>query len=143
MSDLPEYYFRVRENGAAVFRIDAENRHSRIEMEEIAALNIKNGNIKPHGDYQLTQTDMAEITAWMEARRAALAARDLDDLHRAVDYLNLTAHWVTSRASDEALEEITDKLLLAMHDLRSVLVRKKSERLSKSSKQGSEDHSGA
>jgi hypothetical protein len=30
---LPEYYFRVRENGAVVFRVDTENRQRRIEME--------------------------------------------------------------------------------------------------------------
>ena len=31
----------------------------------------------------------------------------------------------------EELEAVTDDLLLAMHDLRSVLVRKKADRLSK------------
>ena len=47
------------------------------------------------------------------------------------DYLNLTTHWAQSRATDEQLEEVTDALLLAMHDLRSVLVRKKADRLLK------------
>ena len=28
--DLPEYYFRVRENGATVFRVDTENRQRRV-----------------------------------------------------------------------------------------------------------------
>ena len=41
----------------------------------------------------------------------------------------LTAQWAQTRASDEQLEAVTDALLLAMHDLRSVLVRKQSERL--------------
>ena len=50
MTDLPEYYFRVRENGAIVFRIDTENRMRRIEMDQIAVVNVKNGEIKPHGD---------------------------------------------------------------------------------------------
>ena len=61
-----------------------------------------------------------------------LAHRDIDDIHRAVDYLNLTTHWAQSRATDEQLEAVTDALLLAMHDLRSVLVRKKADRLVKS-----------
>lgn len=65
----------------------------------------------------------------MEARRETLARRDIDDILRTVDHLNLTAHWAQSKASDEALEEVTDALLLAMHDLRTVLVRKKAERL--------------
>jgi hypothetical protein len=43
--------------------------------------------------------------------------------------LNLTAHWVQTRASADDLAAVTDQLLLAMHDLRNVLVRKLSERL--------------
>ncbi|NSY38512.1 hypothetical protein [Leisingera sp. ANG59] len=130
-ADLPDYYFRVRENGAFVFRVDTENRNRRIEMDQIAVVNIRNGEIKPHGQRQLTAQDIAEIKSWMEARAATLAARDIDDIHRAIDHLNLTAHWVNSRATDAQLEDVTDALLLAMHDLRSVLVRKKADRLMK------------
>jgi hypothetical protein len=46
-----------------------------------------------------------------------------------VDYLNTTTQWAQSKATDEQLEAVTDALLLAMHDLRTTLVRKKSERL--------------
>ncbi|MBD3787659.1 MAG: hypothetical protein IE922_11955 [Sphingomonadales bacterium] len=127
--DLPEYYFRIRENGAAVFKVDTENRQRRIEMDQIAVVNIKNGEVKPQGDRRLSPADLAEIEGWMARRIAQLAARDIDDIHRAVDYLNLTTHWVQSKASDAQLEEVTDALLLAMHDLRSVLVRKKAERM--------------
>lgn len=134
MNDLPEYYFRVRENGAFVFSIDTQNRQRRIEMDQIAVVNIKSGQIKPHGDRVLTATDLAEITKWMESRKALLAQRNLDDIHRAIDYLNTTTHWVNSMADDDELENITDSLLLAMHDLRSVLVRKKADRLMKASK---------
>ena len=129
MSDLPEYYFRVRENGAAVFRVSTENRQRRIEMDEIAVINIRNGSVKPHGDHVLTDEEQEIIAHWMEERRAILAERDIDDIHRAIDYMNLTTHWAQSRASDEDLEEVTDRLLLAMHDMRSVLVRKKADRL--------------
>ena len=131
MADLPEYYFRVRENGALVFQVDAENRQRRIEMEQIAVVNLNKGEVKPHGGYELTERDRAEIASWMSRRRALLAMRDIDDIHRAVDYLNTTTQWVQSKASDDQLEEITDALLLAMHDLRSVLARKKADRLSK------------
>ncbi|QFT57218.1 hypothetical protein FIU94_00155 [Sulfitobacter sp. THAF37] len=128
-TELPEYYFRVRENGAAVFRIDTENRQRRIEMDQIAVANIRNGEIKPHGDRTLSDADLEEIRAWMDRRRTVLAHRDIDDIHRAVDYLNLTTQWVQSKATDEQLEAVTDALLLAMHDLRSTLVRKKADRL--------------
>lgn len=127
--ELPDYYFRVRENGAVVFRVDTENRLRRIDMDQIAVINIRNGEVKPHGGRTLSAEDARAIDDWMETRRAVLAERDIDDLRRAIDYLNLTAHWAQTRATDAQLEEVTDALLLAMHDLRNVLVRKKSERL--------------
>lgn len=129
MTELPEYYFRIRENGAVVFHISTDNRQRRIEMEEIATLNIRNGTIRPHGTRALSAPETAQITQWIEARRATLAARDLDDIQRAIDHLNLTTHWAQTRAEDAQLEAVTDRLLLAMHDLRSVLVRKKADRL--------------
>lgn len=128
-TELPDYYFRVRENGAFVFRVDTENRHRRIEMDQIAVINIKNGEVKAHGDRELSEEDRAAIDAWVDDRKATLAARDIDDILRTVDHLNLTTHWAQSRASEADLDAVTDALLLAMHDLRSVLVRKKAERL--------------
>jgi hypothetical protein len=132
MSDLPEYYFRVRENGALVFRVDTENRQRRIEMDPIAVINIRNGDVKPQGDRTLSKADKDRIADWMDSRREVLASRDIDDIHRAVDYMNLTTHWAQTKASEDQLEDVTDALLLAMHDLRSVLVRKKADRMSKS-----------
>ncbi len=126
---LPEYYFRTRDNGAMVFRVDSENRQRRLEMDQIAVANINKGEIKAHGGYELTQDDITAIESWMEARIALLHQRTLDDIHRAVDHLNLTTQWAQSKASPEDLEEITDDLLLAMHDLRTVLVRKKADRV--------------
>jgi hypothetical protein len=126
---LPEFYFRVRENGAAVFRLDADNRQRRLEMQEIAAVNIRNGNIRPHGTHELTPEELAHIRAWMEDRQALLASRDYDEILQTVDRLNMAAHWAQSRASDEQLAAVTDALLLAMHDLRSTLVRKMAERV--------------
>ncbi len=129
--ELPEFYFRVRENGATVFRVDTENRQRRIEMSEIAVVNIKNGQVRPHGDHELTEDELAVISDWTSERIAVVATRDMDDIYRAVDYLNLTTHWAQTRAEDAQLEDVTDGLLLAMHDLRTVLVRKKTDRLSK------------
>ena len=131
--ELPDYYFRIRENGAAVFRVDTENRQRRIEMEQIATVNVKNGEIRPQGERTLSEADMAVIRNWMAARTDLLARRDIDDIHRAVDHLNLTTQWAQSKATDAQLDEVTDALLLAMHDLRSVLARKKSERIAQGS----------
>ena len=127
--ELPEYYFRVRENGAVVFRVDTENRQRRIDMEEIASVNVKNGTVKAHGERVLSETELAVIAEWVAQRQVVLAGRDVDDILRAVDHLNLTTQWVQSRATEAQLDDVTDALLLAMHDLRTVLVRKKAERL--------------
>jgi hypothetical protein len=128
---LPPYYFRVKDNGALVFRVDAENRQRRLELNQIATININNGLVKPQGDTELTEADEDAIADWMVARTAELAARDIDDILRAVDHLNLTAHWVQSRATDAQLDAVTDRLLLAMHDLRTMLVKKRADRVLK------------
>jgi hypothetical protein len=130
-ADLPDYYFRVRENGAVVFRLGTENRQRRIEMDEIATVNVKNGNIKPHGEVELTEADRTAIGEWLAARQSQLAMREVDDILRTVDHLNLTTQWAQSRATDAQLDAVTDQLLLAMHDLRTMLVRRKADRLVK------------
>lgn len=127
--DLPDYYFRVRENGAAVFRLNPETRQRRLDLEQIAMANLRNGEIRAQGDYRLTDVDMTAIRDWMAKRAEVLAGRELDDILRAIDHLNLTTHWAQTKATPDQLEAVTDRLLLAMHDLRQVLVRKKSERV--------------
>ena len=54
-------FFRVRENGAAVFRIDTENRQRRLELQQIAVANIRNGKVKPQGDKFPTAAERNEI----------------------------------------------------------------------------------
>lgn len=129
MTELPEFYFRIRENGAAVFRISTENRQQRIEMEEIAAVNVKNGNVRPHGARELSDHERQVIADWMARRREILAARERDEIERALEGLGRVAHWAQARATDAELEAMTDRFLMAMHDLRSVLVRRKADRV--------------
>ena len=127
---LPEYYFRVRENGAVVFRVDTANKMRRIEMDQIAVVNVKNGEIKPHGQHELTAEERARIADWLADRQQVLAARQIEDIQRTIDHLNLTTTWAQQKASPDQINQVADALLLAMHDLRSVLVRKKSAQLS-------------
>lgn len=100
-------------------------------MDQIAIVNVNKGEVKPHGDTDLTDEDIEAIQGWLDKRVRLLAQRDIDDIHRAVDYMNVTTQWVQSKASEEQLEDVTDALLLAMHDLRTVLVRKKADRMLK------------
>ena len=112
-----------------MFRVDTDNRNRRIEMEQIAVANTRNGEIRPHGERKLSETDIAAIRDWLAARLEIIARREVDDILRTIDHLNLTTQWAQSRATADQLEAVTDPLLLAMHDLRSMLVRRKSERL--------------
>lgn len=137
---LPPLYFRIRENGAAVFRVDAGNRNQRIEMEQIATVNVRNGEVRPHGDRPLTAEDKAAIADWLAERRRLLADREADEVRRTVDHLNLTAQWAQSKATDAEIAAVSDALLLAMHDLRSVLVRRTAERIEA---KGNQDPTGA
>ena len=130
-TELPNLFFRTRDNGAMVFRVDTENRQSRIQMEQIALAHIGKNEIRPHGDAKLTKEEKTEIQKWMDDRIAALADREMDDIFRAIDHLNGVTQWAQSKASNDQLEAFTDQLLLTMHDLRSVLVRKKSDRFLK------------
>lgn len=130
VADLPKYFFRTRDGGANVFRVDGNNRHRRIEMEQIASINMRTADVRPNGDRELTAEDMQTINTWIADRRETLEWRQMDDILRTVDQLNATAHWAQSSASDEQLETVTDTLLMAMHDLRSVLARRKANALS-------------
>ena len=132
MSDLPNLYFRVRENGAAVLRLDGENRDRRLEFEQIAVVNTNRGDFKTLGDYILTEAERQAITDWLQERLTILGAREMDDVHRAIDQINLTSQRAQAKATDDQLIEVTEQLLLAMHDLRGILVRKKADRVSKS-----------
>ena len=128
-SDLPELYFRVRENGAMVFRVDTQNRQARLDLVQVAVINLRSGEVKDQSEGGLSDSEKRAIGKWIHARRAMLEERTVDDIRRTIDHLNLTAQWAQAQASPAQLEAITDELLLAMHDLRMVLVRRKSERL--------------
>jgi len=129
---LPPYYFRIRENGAAVYAVDTEDRLSRLEMRQIAIVNARNGEIKPHGSHDLTEADRAAIDLWLSDRRATLNRRERATGWDTVEQLGLTAQWIQSKATDEEIAAVGDTLLMAMHDLRSVIVRKKSDGMERS-----------
>jgi len=128
---VPEYFFRTRDGGASVFRVDGDNRHGRLDMDQIATINMRTGDVRPNGDRVLTAEDHEAINTWIADRKETLEWRQMDDILRTIDQMNATAHWAQSKATDEQLDMVTDTLLMAMHDLRSVLVRKKAAALSK------------
>ena len=54
VADLPDYFFRTRDGGASVFRVDSNNRHRRIEMEQIASINMRTGEVRPNSTNSAT-----------------------------------------------------------------------------------------
>ena len=123
-------FFRTRDNGAMVFRIDTENRQRRLEMQQIATVNLRSGEIKPHSSQTvIAAAERNEIEKWIVGRRRELNARDIQDVDRLVDQLNWAAQWVQSRATKDQIEEQADPLMMAMHDLRSQIVRKRAGHL--------------
>lgn len=110
-------FFRRRPNGATAFRVTLG---TRVEMEPLADLKLRSGDIRLRGDRSLTDDEQAEITAWM-ARAGSAQGGPADDL---IEALNHVAHWAQGAATQPEIDAISDDLLLAMHDLRAVLVRR-------------------
>ena len=81
MMDKPDsLYFRVKENGAAVFRVDVENQHKRLDVSQIAVINIAKGEFRPQGDEPPTKEEEKRIEAWIKERQQALSNRQIDDI---------------------------------------------------------------
>ncbi|MDX8348578.1 hypothetical protein SLH49_11330 [Cognatiyoonia sp. IB215446] len=123
-----QYHFRIRENGALVFRINPANRQRRIEMQQIAVANTKRGDFKAVQDHALTDDDRTAIQNWLTDRQEHLQERKYRDAEDLIDRLSMTAQWVQSEAVATQLDALSDRLIFAMHDLRTVLVRKMGQR---------------
>ena len=134
ISVLPELYFRLRDNGATVFCMVDDARNGRLDMTQIATVNLRSGEYKATGDKDLSEADQEAIRAWIADRQESLPWRRLDRAMQVIEDINQTAHWVQTEASDKDLEGVTDALFLAMHDLRQVLVRKPADRVRKEAK---------
>ncbi|MDX8355246.1 hypothetical protein [Cognatiyoonia sp. IB215182] len=122
---IPQYHFRIRENGALVFRINPSNRHRRIEMQQIAVANTRRGDFKSVRDHVLTDDDKAAIGEWLINRQEHLKERKFRDAEDLLERLSEVAHWAQTEATQTQLDELADRLFFAMHDLRAVLIRKK------------------
>ncbi|MGB0497663.1 MAG: hypothetical protein ACPGID_04940 [Rubricella sp.] len=124
---MDRLYFRARDNGAQVFRIDTENRHRRLDLQHVATVNLRSGEVKLQNQQSLAPEEEAEIHGWVAARRETVAAREEDDIARLVDQIQQAAQWMQSKATPEQVEALSDALLMAMHDLRGVIVRRRGQ----------------
>jgi len=130
MNDLHgRLYFRTRENGAAVFRVDTQNKSRRLELEPIASVAIKKAEYRVHGDAVISDAEDKAIRNWIASRLDTLKSNDERRLIDLIEDLKSTTHWIVSQASPEDLDPHMEELLLALHDMRSTIVRKKAENL--------------
>ncbi len=126
-----DLYFRIKDNGATVFRINDDARQRRLDLQPVAEANVRNGDIKLRKDVELSVAERAEIEAWLAARREALQARETEQARLTIEHLNATANWISSKPDEAAANAMSDDLLMAMHDLRAAIVRFKSKMLEK------------
>lgn len=118
-------YYRHRENGVTVFRMEVANRQRRIELNQIAT--IRGGEIIPHKRRQPTDTELSEIKAWDEASSAKRDADDFVETEKFIEQLNLFTDWAARKAPADQIDQHSDALLTALLDLRQVVVRRLSE----------------
>lgn len=119
-------YYRVRKQGALVFRMEVSNRQRRIELNQIAAITGKD-EIRPHKRRPPTDAEEAEIREWWRTHKARREAGELDDVEVFMEELNKFTNWVEKEAPNATVSEQSDPLLMALLDLRQVIVRRLSE----------------
>ncbi len=119
-------YYRIRKQGALVFRMEVSNRQRRIELNQIAAITGKD-EIRPHKRRPPTEAEVAEIQDWWETHKARREADGLDDVETFMEELNKFTNWVDKEAPNAMVSEQSDPLLMALLDLRQVIVRRLSE----------------
>ena len=121
-----QLYFRHRENGIVVFRMEVANRQRRIELNQIASIN-RQGEITPHKRRTPTEAEMAEIEKWQSDWQARADADNLNTTEKFLVELNQFTDWVQRRADHAEVDAHSDPLLMAILDLRQVVVRRLSE----------------
>lgn len=119
-------YYRIRKQGALVFRMEISNRQRRVELNQIAVINGK-GEVRPHNRRAPTEDELAEITTWWADRNLREAQGSLTDAEDFMATLNRFTQWVDKDAPLADVNTASDPLLLALLDLRQVIVRRLSE----------------
>ncbi|CUX79685.1 MAG: hypothetical protein HLUCCA05_08900 [Roseibaca calidilacus] len=121
-----DYYFRPRPGGAMLLRIAYDARLRRSEMHRIAGINRATGAVNVADGHELTDPERALIDAWLASGNGMQG-----DAAKAAEQIGHIAHWAQFKASPAELAAATEELLLAMQDLREVLVRKAAQRAQK------------
>lgn len=122
---MSELYYRCRPGAASVFRI-GETAGRRVEMTQIATVNLRNGTSKPANATPPSPEEDAQIAEWTQARRAKEADARKREAETLADTMGSVTHWLRTEATEEDVDHIERRLTIAMHDLRRTLMRRKS-----------------
>ena len=118
-----DYYFRPRPGGAMMLRIQYDPRLRRSEMHRIAGINRASGAVNVTDGHDLTDLERALIDTWLANGNGLTGVAA-----QAAEQIGHIAHWAQFKASPAELDAASEELLLAMQDLREVLVRKAAQR---------------
>jgi len=121
---LQKLFYRVNRDGADVYRIDLQNRLKRLDLEKIAEIDIENDTIVPVDRMALSNEERDDMQNWCLARQDKLELRHQNDINRLIESMNHAANWIEHDASEAQIDQISDTVLMAMHDLRATVVRK-------------------
>ena len=69
ISPLPELYFRLRDGGASVFRMVDDARNGRLDMEQVATINLRSGEARLGKGKTLSESEQATVDDWIADRR--------------------------------------------------------------------------
>lgn len=116
-------YYRHRTNGVTVFRMEVSNRQRRIELNQIASIS-RRGEIVPHKRNVPSEAELAEMADWFVTWQARSDAEQLDETEKFLVEINHFTDWVHRRADDGEIDAQSDALLMALLDLRQVIVRR-------------------
>ena len=119
-------YYRLREKGALVFRMEVANRQRRIELNRIATISA-DGEVTPHRQRPASDQEMAQAAAWWRDWCARRDEGRLAETERFMAQLNGFTDWMAREAADGEVAELSDPLLMALLDLRQVVVRRLSD----------------
>lgn len=119
-------YYRLRRKGALVFRMEVVNRQRRIELNQIAAISA-NGEVTPHKRRPATEAELAQAATWWRDWCARRDEGGLAETERFMAELNAFTDWMAREAPDAEVAAMSDPLLMALLDLRQVVVRRLSE----------------
>lgn len=118
-----QLYFRHRHDGAVVYRVEKSGRQRRVELNQIAAI-AKTGEVVPAKRHPPSEFEISEIAEWWEDWKAREARNELSQSELFLAELNQFTDWMQRRAENDVVEQMSEKILLALLDLRRVTVRR-------------------